>query len=123
MHNSSASALELKESKESKVPRLSRRRVVLKFGSRLLTGNTTMLDPERMASIARAVAAEPSTEVVIVSSGAIAAGFRTLPLLYAWKSAKWLRKITFIPDDDPGYWEKLGYHNHGDPWTEERFGW
>jgi glutamate 5-kinase len=78
MHNSSASALELKESKESKVPRLSRRRVVLKFGSRLLTGNTTMLDPERMASIARAVAAEPSTEVVIVSSGAIAAGFRTL---------------------------------------------
>lgn len=46
-----------------------------------------------------------------------------IPLLYAWKSAKWLRKITFIPDDNPGYWEKLGYHNHGDPWTEERFGW
>jgi DMSO/TMAO reductase YedYZ molybdopterin-dependent catalytic subunit len=46
-----------------------------------------------------------------------------VPLLYAWKSAKWLRKITFVPDDNPGYWEKLGYHNHGDPWTEERFGW
>ena len=46
-----------------------------------------------------------------------------VPLLYAWKSAKWLRKITFIPDDHPGYWEKLGYHNHGDPWSEERFGW
>jgi glutamate 5-kinase len=78
MHNSSAPALELKDAKETKVPRLSRRRVVLKFGSRLLTGNTTVLDPERMAAIARAVAAEPSTEVVIVSSGAIAAGFRTL---------------------------------------------
>jgi len=52
--------------------------VVLKFGSRLLTGNTTVLDPERMASVARAVAKEPATEVVIVSSGAIAAGFRTL---------------------------------------------
>jgi glutamate 5-kinase len=52
--------------------------VVLKFGSRLLTGNTTELDPHRMEAVARAVAAEPSTEVVIVSSGAIAAGFRTL---------------------------------------------
>ncbi|MDH3207272.1 MAG: glutamate 5-kinase [Gemmatimonadota bacterium] len=50
----------------------------MKFGSRLLTGNTTVLDPLRMASVARAVVAEPETEVVIVSSGAIAAGFRTL---------------------------------------------
>lgn len=75
MHNSSSPALEIKE---AKVPRLSKRRVVLKLGSRLLTGNTTVLDPERMSAVARAVAAEPSTEVVIVSSGAIAAGFRTL---------------------------------------------
>jgi glutamate 5-kinase len=78
MHNSSA-ALQLKdEPRESKSPRLRQRRVVLKFGSRLLTGNTTELDPHRMEAVARAVAAEPSTEVVIVSSGAIAAGFRTL---------------------------------------------
>lgn len=46
-----------------------------------------------------------------------------VPLLYAWKSAKWLRKLTFLPSDAPGYWEQMGYHNHGDPWTEERFGW
>ncbi len=56
----------------------AQRRIVLKFGSRLLTGGTTVLDPERMAAVARAVAAERSTEVVIVSSGAIAAGFRVL---------------------------------------------
>jgi glutamate 5-kinase len=78
MHNSSA-ALQLKdEPRESRSPRLKQRRVVLKFGSRLLTGNTTQLDPGRMEAVARAVAAEPTTEVVIVSSGAIAAGFRTL---------------------------------------------
>jgi len=43
-----------------------------------------------------------------------------VPKLYAWKSAKWLREIEFLESDRPGYWEKLGYHNHGDPWTEER---
>jgi len=52
-----------------------RRRVVLKFGSRLLTGGSTTLDPERLASVARAIAAAPGQEVVIVSSGAVAAGW------------------------------------------------
>ena len=40
-----------------------------------------------------------------------------VPRLYAWKSAKWLRKITFVADDAPGYWEQVGYHLHGDPWV------
>lgn len=40
-----------------------------------------------------------------------------IPLLYAWKSAKWLTKIEFIAADSPGYWERCGYHNHGDPWV------
>lgn len=40
-----------------------------------------------------------------------------IPLLYAWKSAKWLKRIDFIADDAPGYWERCGYHNHGDPWV------
>ncbi|QDU09577.1 sulfite oxidase-like oxidoreductase [Gimesia aquarii] len=39
-----------------------------------------------------------------------------IPLLYAWKSAKWITKIEFVADDSPGYWERGGYHNHGDPW-------
>jgi DMSO/TMAO reductase YedYZ molybdopterin-dependent catalytic subunit len=46
-----------------------------------------------------------------------------VPLLYAWKSAKWLRAIEFVGADQPGYWERGGYHNHGDPWKEERYGW
>ncbi len=40
-----------------------------------------------------------------------------VPRLYAWKSAKWVRKITFVTDDAPGYWEQVGYHLHGDPWV------
>ncbi len=44
-----------------------------------------------------------------------------LPDLYFWKSAKWLRQITFLEKDAPGYWESRGYHNEGDPWKEERF--
>ena len=45
-----------------------------------------------------------------------------VPRLYAWKSAKWIRAIELVATDQPGYWERGGYHNHGDPWTEERFG-
>ena len=53
----------------------SRSTVVLKFGSRLLTNGTAELDTERMATVARAVAASGDRDVVIVSSGAVAAGF------------------------------------------------
>ena len=45
-----------------------------------------------------------------------------VPRLYAWKSAKWLSGLEFLPEDRPGFWERNGYHMHGDPWTEERFG-
>jgi DMSO/TMAO reductase YedYZ molybdopterin-dependent catalytic subunit len=45
-----------------------------------------------------------------------------VPRLYAWKSAKWCTGVEFLPEDRPGFWERLGYHMHGDPWTEERYG-
>ena len=44
-----------------------------------------------------------------------------VPRLYAWKSAKWLTRIELTAADRPGHWEQQGYHDHGDPWTEERF--
>jgi DMSO/TMAO reductase YedYZ molybdopterin-dependent catalytic subunit len=44
-----------------------------------------------------------------------------VPKLYAWKSAKWVRAIEFTARDRRGFWEVRGYHNHGDPWTEERY--
>ena len=44
-----------------------------------------------------------------------------VPHLYFWKSAKWLRGLTITPADEPGFWESVGYHNHGDPWLEQRY--
>ncbi len=44
-----------------------------------------------------------------------------VPGLYFWKSAKWLRGLHFSAFDHKGYWEKLGYHNYGDPWKEQRY--
>jgi DMSO/TMAO reductase YedYZ molybdopterin-dependent catalytic subunit len=44
-----------------------------------------------------------------------------VPRLYGWKSAKWVRGLEFLPEDQAGYWERNGYHIHGDPWKEQRF--
>ena len=45
-----------------------------------------------------------------------------VPHLYFWKSAKWITGVRFVAKDEPGFWETRGYHNHADPWTEERYG-
>ena len=45
-----------------------------------------------------------------------------VPHLYFWKSAKWVRHLTFMEQDQPGFWEARGYHRRGDPWSEERYG-
>jgi DMSO/TMAO reductase YedYZ molybdopterin-dependent catalytic subunit len=44
-----------------------------------------------------------------------------VPKLYAWKSAKFLRRLVFQDTDEPGYWEQRGYHHRGDPWKQERY--
>jgi DMSO/TMAO reductase YedYZ molybdopterin-dependent catalytic subunit len=44
-----------------------------------------------------------------------------VPHLYLWKSAKWLHELQLRTDDEPGFWETLGYHNYGDPWREQRY--
>jgi DMSO/TMAO reductase YedYZ molybdopterin-dependent catalytic subunit len=46
-----------------------------------------------------------------------------VPQLYAWKSAKWIAGVELVDRDKAGFWERNGYHMHGDPWKEERFGW
>jgi DMSO/TMAO reductase YedYZ molybdopterin-dependent catalytic subunit len=45
-----------------------------------------------------------------------------IPKRYFWKSAKWLRGIELRDHDEPGFWERLGYHNEADYWKEERYG-
>ena len=44
-----------------------------------------------------------------------------VPHLYFWKSAKWLTRIELLDYDHPGFWEVAGYHNHGDPFLEQRY--
>jgi DMSO/TMAO reductase YedYZ molybdopterin-dependent catalytic subunit len=44
-----------------------------------------------------------------------------VPRLYFWKSAKWVTGLEFTAEDHPGFWESVGYNNHGDPWKEERY--
>ena len=44
-----------------------------------------------------------------------------VPRRYFWKSAKWVRRIELTDRDQPGFWERNGYHNEADPWREERF--
>ena len=45
-----------------------------------------------------------------------------VPHLYFWKSAKWLRRIDLLDHDEPGFWERNGYHDYGDPFKEQRYG-
>ena len=44
-----------------------------------------------------------------------------MPHLYFWKSAKWVRGLDAGTEDEPGFWETYGYHNYGDPWSEQRY--
>jgi DMSO/TMAO reductase YedYZ molybdopterin-dependent catalytic subunit len=44
-----------------------------------------------------------------------------IPGKYFWKSAKWLRGIELTAVDQPGFWERYGYHNDADPFEEQRY--
>ena len=44
-----------------------------------------------------------------------------VPHLYFWKSVKWVRGLRFVAEDEPGFWERNGYHMYGDPWKEQRY--
>jgi len=44
------------------------------------------------------------------------------PHKYAYKGAKWLSRIEFLTEREPGYWERRGYSATANPWREERYG-
>jgi DMSO/TMAO reductase YedYZ molybdopterin-dependent catalytic subunit len=44
-----------------------------------------------------------------------------VPHLYFWKSAKWVSGLELQDHNEPGFWERNGYHDHGDPWLEQRY--
>lgn len=44
-----------------------------------------------------------------------------VPHLYFWKSAKWITRLTLLDHDEPGFSERYGDHDLGDPWLEQRY--
>ena len=44
-----------------------------------------------------------------------------VPHLYFWKSAKFVAGLRLLEHDEPGFWERNGYHDRGDPWLEQRY--
>jgi DMSO/TMAO reductase YedYZ molybdopterin-dependent catalytic subunit len=44
------------------------------------------------------------------------------PQLYAWKGAKWIRRLELMEGDRPGYWEERGYSMSAHPWQNDRYG-
>lgn len=44
-----------------------------------------------------------------------------VPHLYFWKSTKWVAGLRLLDHDEPGFWERNGYHDRGEPWAEQRY--
>ncbi len=44
-----------------------------------------------------------------------------VPHRYGWKGPKWVRGLEYLREDRRGFWEERGYHNHADPWLEQRY--
>ena len=88
--------------------------------------------------LARIVGLKPEAKFVLASAydygwttnlpieNFLAADSLVVPQLYAWKSAKWIKGLTFLAEDRAGFWEEGGYHMRGNPWRGqdgERFRW
>lgn len=43
------------------------------------------------------------------------------PHKYAYKGAKWVDGVEFLTEPERGFWEKRGYSNAADPWSEQRY--
>lgn len=43
------------------------------------------------------------------------------PQLYAWKGAKWIRRVELMTSDRLGFWEQRGYSNSAHPWRNDRY--
>lgn len=82
-------------------------------------GYTTNIPARDVLNNLAMVATKAHNEPLTADHGGPARLF--VPHLYLWKSAKWVQRLTFTPQDHPGFWEVNGYHNYGDPWKEERY--
>jgi DMSO/TMAO reductase YedYZ molybdopterin-dependent catalytic subunit len=92
-------------------------RYVLVSGEQGYTTNLPLADLDRPANL---LAFRHNGEALTPEHGG---PVRLLvPHLYLWKSAKWVTGFELLAEDEPGFWERNGYHMRGDPWREERYG-
>ena len=80
-------------------------------------GYTTNLPVEDLLEERRWSSGSPTASRSRPSTGP---GAPPVPHLYFWKSAKWVRGLRFMEDNEPGFWEVNGYHSYGNPWREQR---
>jgi DMSO/TMAO reductase YedYZ molybdopterin-dependent catalytic subunit len=83
------------------------------------TGYTTNLPLADVTGGKAWVAWEADGEPLAVDHGGPAR--LLVPHLYFWKSAKWVAGLRLLDHDEPGFWERNGYHDRGDPWLEQRY--
>jgi len=83
------------------------------------TGYTTNLPLADVTGGRAWVAWEVDGEALPVDHGGPAR--LLVPHLYFWKSAKWVAGLRLLDHDEPGFWERNGYHDRGDPWLEQRY--
>jgi DMSO/TMAO reductase YedYZ molybdopterin-dependent catalytic subunit len=83
------------------------------------TGYTTNLPLADVTGGKAWVAWEADGEPLPVAHGGPAR--LLVPHLYFWKSAKWVASLQLLDHDEPGFWERYGYHDRGDPWLEQRY--
>ena len=83
------------------------------------TGYTTNLPLADVTGGKAWVAWEVDGEPLTVEHGGPAR--LLVPHLYFWKSAKWVAGLRLLDHDEPGFWERNGYHDRGDPWLEQRY--
>jgi DMSO/TMAO reductase YedYZ molybdopterin-dependent catalytic subunit len=82
-------------------------------------GYTTNLPIEDVVDGKALIATRANGEPLSAEHGGPARLF--VPHLYFWKSAKYINRLTFTDRDNPGFWERNGYNNYGDPWREQRY--
>ncbi len=82
-------------------------------------GYTTNVSLDELLAYDALVATEIDDEPISLAYGGPVR--MVIPHLYYWKSCKYLTGIRFAAEDERGFWEVRGYHNHADPWKEERY--
>lgn len=92
----------------------------LSFVSRSTRNHSSSLSIETALAQQTLIATHVDDEALEVDHGGPIRNI--VPGRYFYKSVKWLQEIELLAEDRLGYWEaETGYHNHADPWLEERY--